>query len=78
MPVSVIINIWGPGKYYEAGHDWIPIGVLEDPESLDFDFLKAEAMKCIERSEYRPYLNAARLEINKDGEKMKVMLLDLW
>lgn len=78
MPVSVIIKAWGPSQYYEAGHGWIAIGKIDEPESLDFDFLKAEAMKCIERSEHRPYMNAARLEINKDGEKMKVMLLDLW
>lgn len=81
MTVSVIVNVWGPVAYSHAGYDWIPIGRIDEPATLDFDFLKEEAMKIIEKSEYKPFLNAARLEIMKDGnrkEAMKVMLLDLW
>ncbi len=79
MTVSVIVNIWGPSQYQEAGYNWIPVGKVDNPASLDFDFLKEEAIKIIEKSDYKPFLNAARLEIVKDGKKaMKVILMDLW
>lgn len=78
MPFSVIVNVWGPARYKEAGYDWVPIGKI-DAEKIDFDFLKEKTMDMINKHEYKPVVNAARLEIVKDGEKaMKVMLMDLW
>jgi len=79
MTVWVIVNVWGPVPFNEAGYSWIPFGKINDPESLDFDFLREETLKIIDRAEQRPQFNAVRLEIVRDGQKeMKVMLLDLW
>lgn len=77
--LSVLVQVWGPANAMFGGYDWITAGVIEEPESLDVDYLKREALKIINSREYKPFLNSVRLKILRDDKtEMKVTLTDLW
>ncbi|MBI4174753.1 MAG: hypothetical protein HY517_03835 [Candidatus Aenigmarchaeota archaeon] len=86
--LSVLVQVWGPANAMFGGYDWITAGIIENPESLDTDFLKQKAIDIINSrfpedasgvSSFRPFMNAARLKIVRDNRtEMKVTLTDLW
>lgn len=75
--MQVFVQLWGPIDSVGCGYEWITIGEM-DVDSLDLDMLKEKTMTLIRKNEYKPFLNAARLKIIKEEEKMNIMLLDLW
>ena len=77
--LSVLVQVWGPANAIFGGYDWITAGVIENPESLDTNFLKQKAIEIINSRDYKPFMNAARLKIINDGKtEMSVTLTDLW
>ena len=77
--LSVLVQVWGPANAMFGGYDWITAGIIENPESLDTNFLKEKALKIIESRGYKPFLNALRLKVIKDEKtEMNVTLTDLW
>ncbi|HLC76826.1 MAG TPA: hypothetical protein VJH04_01340 [archaeon] len=77
--LSVLVQVWGPANAMFGGYDWITAGIIEEPESLDTDFLRQKAIDIINSRDYKPFMNAARLKIIKDDKtEMKVTLMDLW
>ena len=76
---SVLVQVWGPANAMFGGYDWITAGIIENPESLDVDYLKTKVLEIINSSEYKPFLNAARVKIMNDGKaEMNVTMTDLW
>lgn len=76
---SVLVQVWGPANAMFGGYDWITVGIIENPESLDVDYLRRNAIDIINSRDYKPFTNAARLKIVEDGHtEMKVTLMDLW
>ena len=77
--LSVLVQVWGPANAMFGGYDWITAGIIENPESLDVDFLKQKAIEIITKRDYKPFTNAARLKIIRDHKtEMKMTLTDLW
>ena len=77
--ISVLVQVWGPANAMFGGYDWITAGIIENPESLDTNFLKQKAIEIINSRDYKPFMNAARLKIVNDGKtQMNVTLTDLW
>lgn len=77
--LSVLVQTWGPANAMFGGYDWITVGIIEKPESLDVDYLKEKALEIIDSSEYKPFLNAVRLKIVRDDKtEMKITMMDLW
>lgn len=85
--LSVLVQVWGPANAMFGGYDWITAGIIENPESLDVDFLKDKAIEIINSrtsenafgvSAFKPFMNAARLIVKRDKTEMKVTLTDLW
>ena len=59
--------------------NWVTIGKIENPMSLDIDFLRQKAMEIVNSRCPRPFANALRLSVIRDGiREMKVTLTDLW
>ena len=76
---SVQVQVWGPANAMFGGYDWITAGIIENPESLDSEFLKKKAIDIVNSRDYKPFLNAVRLKIMEDGHtEMKITLTDLW
>ncbi|MBI2138686.1 hypothetical protein HYU13_03800 [Candidatus Woesearchaeota archaeon] len=76
--LSVLVQVWGPANAMFGGYDWVTAGVIEEPESLDADYLKKEALRIINSRDYKPFTNSVRLIVKRDKAEMKVTLMDLW
>jgi len=76
MP-EVVFEVWGPIGRTNA-YSWIAIEKLI-VSNLDADELKKEALKILEKMEYKPTANAVRFEVLQEGRKgMKITLTDMW
>ncbi|HLC67761.1 MAG TPA: hypothetical protein VJI12_02650, partial [archaeon] len=75
--VSVQVQVLGPIESSGCSYHWITVGVIENPKSIDFDFLRQAAADMINCREYKPQINAARLKIISGNDQMKVTFMDL-
>jgi len=77
--ISVLIRAWGPVDAAPGSYDWITVGRINNPESLDIDYLNGRIMKLVKKSEYRPHTDVIRLEVTvNDKIEMKMTLLDFF
>ncbi len=75
MPL-VEIQLWGPvTESCYIGYDWITVGTMEYPEDKDFDFIREKIKDVVSASEYKPFVNAARI---KFPTGTKVTLTEVW
>lgn len=74
--LQVLVQIMGPVEAAPGSYDWITIGRIDNPESIDSDYLKGIAMKQV-RNDYLPRFDVIRFVVLKDGAaEMKIMLTD--
>ena len=73
------VQIYGPvSQSAKNVYTWITIYEFV-PDSLDIDYLKKKAMDIINKNDVKPQINAARLELIRNGKRdMKITLMDLW
>lgn len=77
--IKVLVQIWGPVDAAPGSYDWITIGRINNPKSLDVDYLKRRIMKYVKKSEYRPHTDIVRLEVIMNGKtEMKMTLVDFF
>ncbi len=75
--VSVLVQALGPIDGIGCAYNWITIGKIDNPESLDVDDLKKDILQCIDNAEYKQNIDAIRLEVIIDNKKeMKITLVD--
>jgi hypothetical protein len=68
--IDVFVQVWGPSG---ANCDWITVGKIEQPETLDFDYLKGMAADIIKHSDHKPFVNVARLNFVR-GRKTEMQV----
>lgn len=77
--MEILVQIWGPVSGATNCYDWITVGKINNPASIDIDYLKPMALDIIGHSNYKPFLNAARLKMLNDGKtEMQVTVTDMW
>jgi len=76
--LSVQVQVLGSIEASGCSYNWITVGVIDNPKSIDFDFLREAAVEIISTREYKPQINAARLKIISGAGEMKVTFMDLW
>jgi hypothetical protein len=74
--LSVQVQVLGPIESSGCALDWITIGAIENPQSIDFDYLRACAVDMM-RCRSHGQINAARLKIINGKDQMKVTMMDL-
>lgn len=73
--ITVHVQVLGPLDIAPGAYDWITIGRIDSPKSLDVDYLSRRIMKFVRESEYRPQTDAVRLQVMMDGRKEMIMTL---
>ncbi len=77
--ISVLVQVLGPMDGIGCSYNWITVGKIENPASLDVDYLKNLVAQAVKDSEYKPTTDVVRLEVIVDGSKeMKITLLDFF
>ena len=76
--LSVHVQVLGPIEASGCSYNWITVGIIENPKSVDFDSLQKAAVEIINKREYKPQMNAARLKIINGKDEMKVTFMDLF
>jgi hypothetical protein len=78
VEISVLVQVWGPVSGASNCYDWLTVGRIEKPETLDLDYLKGVAVDIIRHSAYKPFVNAARLKfVSEQKTEMQVTMMDL-
>ena len=71
--------MYAPLHFATGSYDWVTVGIIENPESLDLDLLKERALKLIDERGYRPSIKMLRFQIKTEkSEEIKVLMLDSW
>ena len=73
--ITVNVQVWAPLQVAPGSYDWVTIGKIDNPESLDVDYLSKRIMKLAHASEYKPHTDVVRLQVIMNG--MKEMLMTL-
>ena len=77
--ITVLVQILGPIDGIGCAYNWITVGKIDNPDSLDTDFLRHEVSDIFEASEYMPITDTVRLEVIIDGIKeMKITFTDFF
>lgn len=76
MHTSVLVQVLGPIDGIGCAYNWITIGKIDNPKSLDINDLKDGITQCISNAVWQN-TDAIRLEVIVDGKKeMKITLVD--
>ena len=77
--IQVLVQIMGPVEAAPGSYDWITIGRINEPESIDSGYLREIAMKGFgpDGDTFHSPFDVLRFVVVKDGiTEMKIMLTD--
>jgi len=73
--ITVHVQVWAPLEVAPGSYDWVTIGKINNPKSLDVDYLSKRIMKLAYASEYKPHTDIVRLQVIVNGRKEMLMTL---
>ena len=83
--LDILVQVLGFVDGAPGSYNWITVAKIDNPESLDIDYLKSEVLKFVRKSEngtthevhesLRPHSDVVRLVVRRDQNiEMKILL----
>ncbi|MCX6815632.1 MAG: hypothetical protein NT120_02160 [Candidatus Aenigmarchaeota archaeon] len=75
--IDICVQVWGSLDF--SSYEWVTVGKIRKPKSLDIDYLSKRAIRLFKQIENIPQTDAVRLQVLIDGRKeMTMTVLDFF